>query len=118
MPQKNVFLKNYLFTNFDSSYKDELRKEIEDKFNVLRKMFIEDTVACATIRAVQTLFTLNIATMSRPQRFNMALLRMFDEKSNLEEHIFLYIQKISLETDDKLLMNLFVIFFPFLRRNG
>lgn len=47
---------------------------------------------------------MNIASISRSQRFNMPVLRIFDGKTDLEEHVFHYIQKMGLETDNEFLM--------------
>lgn len=71
----------------DCSLKDELRKEIEDKFNSFRKMFIEGMVARATTRTSQTPFIFKI------QRFNMLVLRMFDGKTDPRNMFFIILRR-------------------------
>lgn len=88
----NSFLKNRTLASPDLSLKDELRREIENKFNAMRKTLVEDTIARAAVKASQTTFTSFIAFFSKPQKFNMTVLRMFDGKTSPEEHIFHYIQ--------------------------
>lgn len=41
----------------DDSLKEELRKEIEERFNSMKKVIVENTIACATVRVSQTLFS-------------------------------------------------------------
>lgn len=100
----NPLLKNCIVASPDLSLKYESRREIKDKFNAIRKVSIEDTIPSAVARVSQTPFIPTITSLSRPLKFNMPILRMFDRKTNLEEHAFHYIEKMNLETDDELLM--------------
>lgn len=83
-----------------NNWKEELRKEIEDKFNAMRTMSLEDIMVRVVSRANQTLSTFCITSAPKPSRFSIAVFKVFDESRNPEEHVYQYIQKMSLEIDE------------------
>lgn len=101
---------HYSLATRDGSLKEELRKEIEEKLNSIKKVAIEDTIARVATRVSQTPFSLVVSAVSMPFRFFVPTIKSFDGRANPEEHVPQYLQKTRLEIDDELLM---CSFFPF-----
>lgn len=62
----------------DDSWREDLKKEIKEKFNALKKMPLEDTIACVVSRVSQTPFVYHIASAPKPSRFSVPTFKMFD----------------------------------------
>lgn len=74
--------------NVDESFKSEIWKEIEIRFNALKKRFTENEVSKAVEQNSSSSFTPRILQCPQPQRLTIPMFKLFNEKADPEDHIY------------------------------
>lgn len=60
------------------AWKEELKKEIEKKFHAMKKVPMEDSIACVVSSLIKFFFTRNILLTLKPQNFSIPTFKTFD----------------------------------------
>lgn len=70
----------------------------------MKKRSIEDGLTTVIEKISRTSFTNHILRCPQPQRFVIPTFKLFNGKTNPEDYIYQYLQKMLMETEDALLI--------------